>query len=212
MKAYYDDYWRQGLVGVSPDGMHGHNDRSRLLWSLAPPDAESLLDCGSGEGRLVWEGSQRGLRSVGMELSAVAVGSARRNYPRSEFIEHSVEDRPWPVATSSFDLVVAFEVIEHLLQPDALIAGAADALKPDGHLALTTPYHGLLKNLALVTLGFERHFDPEGAHIRFFTDQYLRTICMRHGLIVDRISHYGRVPLLWEGVFVWARLARGASE
>ena len=74
-----------------------------------------------------------------------------------------------------------------------------------GYLALTTPYHGLLKNLALATFAFEQHFDVTGGHIRFFTDRALRQLLRTEGFEVLDLLHYGRAPLLWAGVFVWAR-------
>ena len=40
-----------------------------------------------------------------------------------------------------------------------------------GAFFLSTPYHGLVKNLALAAFRFDRHFAVDGDHIRFFTDR-----------------------------------------
>ena len=42
------------------------------------------------------------------------------------------------------------------------------AQRHGGGLALTTPYHGRIKNFAVAALAFDRHFDVEGDHVRFF--------------------------------------------
>jgi len=102
-------------------------------------------------------------------------------------------------------VVVAFEVLEHLLRPGALIEGAREALRPGGHVALSTPYHGVSKNVVLSLVAFDRHFAPEGDHIRFFTDGALERLLNANGFAVERIRHFGRFAPLWAGVFLWAR-------
>ena len=49
-------------------------------------------------------------------------------------------------------------------------------LQPAGRLALTTPVHGRLDGLAVLTGGFERQFDPLSPHLRFFTARSLRQL------------------------------------
>jgi 2-polyprenyl-6-hydroxyphenyl methylase/3-demethylubiquinone-9 3-methyltransferase len=146
-----------------------------------------------------------GIPAVGIDVSARAVAIASERHRDHRFVRHAAEDLPWPVAPGTIDLVVSFEVIEHVLRPRRLLEGAYEALRPGGHLALTTPYHGLLKNLAVSAFAFDRHFDVEGDHIRFFSDQALRRLLGATGFDVLRLEHFGRFRRLWAGVFVWAR-------
>jgi SAM-dependent methyltransferase len=140
-----------------------------------------------------------------MDISARAVELAAATHPECEFVQHGVEELPWPVAGGSVDVVVAFEVIEHLLQPTRLLEGARDALVPGGRIALTTPYHGRAKNIALALTSFDEHFAVNGDHIRFYTDAALRSSLERTGFAVERIRHFGRAWPLWAGTFVSAR-------
>lgn len=206
MDAYYDEYWRRPQPPPLADPLAFV--RLRLLRDrLAGSRARRVLDAGSGPGDLVAALHADGLDVLGMDVAPRAVERARESHPGCRFVAHSVEDLPWPVEAGSFDAVVAFEVIEHLLRPRRLLEGAAEALRPGGHLALTTPYHGRVKNLALAALAFDRHFAVEGDHIRFFSDRALRCLLEACGLTVVRVEHFGRMWGLWQGVFVWARRA-----
>jgi 2-polyprenyl-3-methyl-5-hydroxy-6-metoxy-1,4-benzoquinol methylase len=177
------------------------------LWRLDQEGGKGrrLLDCGSGEGHLVAEAARRGYEAVGMEIAEAAVRRARSGYSDLDFIMHSVEERPWPVQQGTFDVVVSFELIEHLLTPRELLLGANEALRPGGMLALTTPYHGLIKNLALAVAAFDRHFDVEGPHIRFFSDKALCRMLAEVGFEVEDVLHFGRFRWVWQNTFVWAR-------
>jgi 2-polyprenyl-3-methyl-5-hydroxy-6-metoxy-1,4-benzoquinol methylase len=154
VKAYYEDYWSRDAPPPIADPLAA--TRFRILWSLIQATGSgtgALVDCGSGHGELVAELEQRSLAAVGIEISETAVEYARSAHPTSTFVCHSVEERPWPIPKSSFDYATGFEVIEHLLQPTELLQGAYEVLRPGGYLALTTPYHGRMKNVAISLLG-----------------------------------------------------------
>lgn len=207
-KRYYEAYWSEAEPAPTRDPwrpirwnlLRRHLDRARL-------SGARLLECGAGEGWLLAEAQRWGLETVGLEISDVAVERARALHDGCPILVHALEDHPWPVPRGTFDVVVALEVIEHLLLPGALVAGAHEALRPGGYLALTTPYHGLLKTLALAVKGFDRHFAVEGPHVRFFSDRALRGLLGRAGFRVRAVHHFGRIPGLSAGVFVWAQKA-----
>lgn len=204
LKGFYEGYWSSGKPPPVDDPLT--LPRWKILWLLLGQGTGArLLDCGCGEGNLVAEAQARGFEAVGMEISEAAIERGLREHPDVEFVRHSVEERPWPVERESFDFAVSFEVIEHLLQPRDLVAGAYEALKPGGHLALSTPYHGPIKNLALVTLAFDSHFDVEGPHIRFFSDKALKKLLADTGFEVEKTFHLGRFRGVWANTMVWAR-------
>ena len=204
LKEYYEEYWRRDNPSPLDDPLA--STRVRLLEeSLAAEDVHRALDVGCGAGELVAALGARGIDATGMDVAGAALELAATAHPDLALVEHSAEDMPWPVDAGTLDLVTAFEVIEHLLRPRRLLEGATAALRPGGLLALTTPYHGLLKNVALATTHFDRHFDVEGDHIRFFSDRALRQLLESAGLTVEQVRHFGRAPGLWAGVFVLGR-------
>ena len=84
--------------------------RSLRAWRAA----SGVLDAGCGTGYGSAELAKNALRITGTDRSADAVGFAREHYrlPNLKFVQASVTGLPYRDA--SFDLVVAFEVIEHL--------------------------------------------------------------------------------------------------
>jgi SAM-dependent methyltransferase len=207
-KRYYEDYWARPEIATADD-RHAAT-RLRLLLDLLRRDngTPRVLDAGAGLGHVVAGLRRQGIDASGMDLSGRAVAEAGNRHPGCRFVEHDVEELPWPVEPYSLDAVVAFEVIEHLLRPRRLLEGASQALKPGGHVALTTPYHGVLKNIVLTLVAFDRHFAVEGDHIRFFSDGALRRLLEETGFAVERTTHFGRIRGLSAGVFVWARKVR----
>lgn len=191
-ERYYDEYWQRDRPSPLEDALSPA--RLRILRAFIGEDVRGwrALDAGAGAGDTVAALTALGIDASGMDVSPAATELATKRHPGLPFLTHSVEEPPWPVEQSSLDLVVAFEVIEHLLRPRRLLQGAAHGLRPGGRLALTTPYHGLAKNLALVVAAFDRHFAVEGDHIRFFSDRALRQLAEAEGFHVERIVHYGR--------------------
>lgn len=204
-REYYEEYWGRSHPPPLDDRLAP--TRSRLLWQLAEEAGlrGRFLEVGCGAGDLVAEAQRRGFDALGMDIASRAVELAKERHPNCHFLVQAAEERPWPIAPGSVDLIASFEVIEHLLRPAELVKGAYEALRPGGRLALTTPYHGPLKNVAIALVGFDRHFAAEGDHIRFFSDAALRRILENNGFAVERVRHYGRIWGLWAGVFVWAR-------
>ena len=74
-----------------------------------------------------------------------------------------------------------------------------------GLLILTTPYHGFLKNLLIVLLKFDRHFDPEGSHIRFFDKKGLERCLNNSGFAQISWSGIGRFWKMYRTWFVVAQ-------
>lgn len=203
-ESYYEEYWNRPDPPPVGDPLAPRR-LEILLGLLRSVGARRVLDAGSGTGDLVAALSAEGFDAVGMEVSATAVERAATAHPGCEFVRHSVEELPWRVEAGSFDAVVSFEVVEHLLRPRSLFEGAREALTSRGRLAVSTPYHGLVKSVAVSALRFDEHFAVEGDHIRFFSDRALQQLAGETGFEVERIHHLGRAWPVWANSLLWAR-------
>ena len=74
---------------------------------------------------------------TGVELSSEAVALAQRSFPEFTFLQGDASDLD--MAECAFDVVIAKEAIEHLLDQPAAVAEWYRVLKPGGCLVLTTP-------------------------------------------------------------------------
>lgn len=82
------------------------------------------------------------------------------------------------------------------------------ALKPNGLLVLSTPYHGYLKNLALSVLdAWDTHHTPlwHGGHIKFWSRRTLGQLLSENGFETIGFSGVGRLPYLWKSMILVAR-------
>src|SRR6185436_4270583 len=98
----------------------------------------SVLDAGCGEGYGAAMLAERAARVVGMDRpEAVAVARARHRGLNLEYRAQNLErlDEVQDV----FDLVVSFQVIEHVPDPVDFLRGLAGRVAPGGELIVTTP-------------------------------------------------------------------------
>lgn len=137
----------------------------------------ALLEVGAGYGSFCEEMSRRGhwQRVLGIEPTPQLAALCRAQGVEIE--ERTVEAFAADTA-QRFEVIVAFEVIEHLFEPDAVIASLARLLKPGGLLILTCP-NGL--GFDVQQLGsYSSCVDHE--HLNYFNTRSLPGLLARFGL------------------------------
>jgi 2-polyprenyl-3-methyl-5-hydroxy-6-metoxy-1,4-benzoquinol methylase len=177
----------------------------RILECCRSLGAKRILDLGCGNGALCARLSRTGVDVVGCDPSQDGITLAHRAHPHIQFHSLSVYDDPSRLDARDFDAVVSTEVIEHLFQPRSLPRFAFSVLRSGGHLLLSTPYHGYLKNLALSVAGqWDRHWSPlwDGGHIKFWSRGSLDRLLTEEGFDFVKFVGAGRVPYLWKSMVV----------
>jgi len=169
-----------------------------------------VFDLGCGNGSVSAELARMGHDVVGVDGSVDGIMLAKRAYPQLRLEHRSVYD-DLAATYGTFDVVMTLEVIEHLYSPEAFIARAVELVKPGGHLILSTPYHGYLKNIAIaVAGGFDRHFmaSEEHGHIKFWSIRTLSPLLEAKGLSLLSVKRVGRVPALAKSMVFLAQKPR----
>jgi len=136
-----------------------------------PQPGASVLDFGCGTG--IWLNSFQDYRwrTFGIEPSSDVA------FVRHQRLDH-VPDTP------TFDLVLAYHVLEHVPRPLDVLTQLAAALKPGGHLLVSVP------RVDKVDIhGDRRYCLNERAHIVAFTQACLQNLMQRAGLSFTAALH-----------------------
>jgi 2-polyprenyl-3-methyl-5-hydroxy-6-metoxy-1,4-benzoquinol methylase len=203
---FYQDRYalRPGADAGQPEREATFDQRARMTLAAIGAPPRRVLDFGCNTGALARRLAAAGHAVTGVDISASAVHRARADVREARFERIEGETR-LPFAAASFDACVCTEVIEHLFAVRAFIREVHRVLAERGLFILTTPYHGWVKNLLIISWNFERHFQPTGGHIRFFSKRSLADCLQREGFVVDGVAGVGRVWPLWKSMFVTAR-------
>jgi SAM-dependent methyltransferase len=124
-------------------GSFWFRSRSRLLlWTLTHyfPHARSFLEVGCGTG-YVLASVHRALpqvRVVGGELHRRGLDYAAQRVPGVELVQIDARKIPFD---GEFDVVGAFDVLEHIDDDEGVLDELCAAAKPAGGLVLTVPQH-----------------------------------------------------------------------
>src|SRR5882757_1187745 len=139
----FDPSWFAHLESVE-DTHFWFVARNELIVGLAScyfPYARTLFEIGCGNGSVLraLAGSRDWERLVGSDIHPIGLAAARTRLPDGvELVQMDAAAIP---ARRVFDLIGAFDVLEHLVDDDAAIRQIAVALRPGGGVILAVPQH-----------------------------------------------------------------------
>jgi 2-polyprenyl-6-hydroxyphenyl methylase/3-demethylubiquinone-9 3-methyltransferase len=147
----------------------------------------SVVDVGCGAGLVCEPLARLGAAVTGLDAARANIEVARLHAVRSDL---AIDYRDTPAeellaGTERFDVVLALEVVEHVVEPAAFLATCAGLLKPGGLLIVST-INRTMKAYALAIVAAERvlHWLPRGTHQwdKFVTPDELEIAMERAGL------------------------------
>lgn len=120
-------------------------------------EAETILDVGCGSGALLHFLREQfpAKRYYGVDVSPLAIAKAKEKNPGGSVpMTFEVQDieQSVPFGEGMFDLVIAHEMIEHIVHPDLAITNIARSLKRGGKLFLLAP-NRLIRSPFMVQAG-----------------------------------------------------------
>lgn len=207
-EKFYRDAYLGLEEGQGYDPVNEPTFESRVgnALKLMGESSRRVLDFGCGSGAAGRRFLQAGHRVAGVDVSESAIRVARRDVAQGEFAVLG-PDRRIPYPDRSFDVCFCSEVLEHLLDVSEAVREMKRILAPGGLLLVTVPYHGWIKNLIVITIGFEKHFDPRSGHVRFFSKRSIRRCLEAEGFRVAAVHGLGRFWPVWRSMFVVAHRA-----
>lgn len=134
-----------------------HGKLTSIVKDLKPA---TLLDCGTGEGFVseIFLSEMPALQITGFDILPDSVELAKLRNPRANFSVGSIYDIDQP--DNSFDVAVAFEVLEHLHEPDKALAEMARVASK--YVVLSVPHEPFFC-LANAARGKNLDITPKGS-------------------------------------------------
>jgi SAM-dependent methyltransferase len=179
-----------------------------------------VLEIGTGTGGMLHTLLQRGVRARGVEINETLIAESRTWF--GELPVQRVDGVALPFPDASFDVVLSFDVFEHIPDSDAHLREVARVLRPGGRYLVQTPSkwpntvfetirwksftRWRADHCALHTPGqLRRRLETHGFRPRFFdvpvVNAFFREKVRRHlgwpGLLLLSLANPDRLPVGW---------------
>lgn len=132
----------EGLAQAEAGHFWFRTRNALILWSLRKyfPGFKSLLEVGCGTGFVLTgiANAFPAVRVAGSEIYTAGLAFAARRLPSAELIQMDARKLPY---AEEFDVVAAFDVIEHIAEDELVLKNLFRAVKPGGGCLITVPQH-----------------------------------------------------------------------
>jgi SAM-dependent methyltransferase len=161
------------------------------------PDRGKLLEVGSGEGKLL-----RTLAALKPDLDLFGC-DIRPPAAEPDLYSFKLMGEKIPFDDASFDVVIAFDVIEHVPSPEDTLAEISRVLKPEGRFVAFVPIEGeTLSAYELFRLLLGRDiYAVTKEHVQAFTHAGFERLLSKHFEIVDRRYAYHALGQFMDAAF-----------
>lgn len=161
------------------------NFESRLKDLISIPSvsrSSKLYEVGCAYGFFLDLARQHFSTVAGIDISDDAISYARQtlglDVTSGDFLDSEMAFRP--------DLICMWDVIEHLMHPDRVIARASEVLAPGGHICITTGDIGSL--VARIRGPHWRMVHPP-THLHYFTRSTMEKLLVNNGFTLVSVTY-----------------------
>jgi len=152
-----------------------------IVWALRRyfPLASSFLEIGCGTGFVIAgiASEFQGMRLSGSEIFSAGLEFAARRVPRATFFQMDARRTPFE---EEFDIIGAFDVIEHIREDEQVLAQMFKAVAAGGGIVLTVPQHAFLWSRA----------DEVACHVRRYEVSELKRKVTAAGFRIERCTSF----------------------
>jgi SAM-dependent methyltransferase len=151
---------------------------NRIIQEMKPG---SVLEVGCGSGRYLEH-----LKESGWKITGIDIQNKGKEFIRVLDVEKGFD------LEQKFDLILACEVIEHIVDTEFFLENLSKHLKSNGRLIISTPNLLFWVNRVVMMAGFKPFFAYADFHVRMFVWRELSKKLSRHFSIVTlQGSHVG---------------------
>jgi SAM-dependent methyltransferase len=154
-------YSRYHQESRTSDFVFGGAERAAVFRRLVEGPGRRVLDLGCRYGALT-RAYVEGNEVVGVDVDRNALTEAAKLGIETVWADL---DEPLPFEDETFDAVVAGEVLEHLRDPEGVLAEARRLLRPGGRLVGSVPNFFRLRNRLAMLAGRPLDHDPTHLHV-----------------------------------------------
>lgn len=177
----------------TPD-LHTHIRWRAIKKQFLDIKARSVLDIGCGAGIISLELALKApwMKVVGIDLDKEAIKRANsiKKTLKLTNVEFQCMDATtiYPYQDNYFDLVLLIDIIEHISNPQMLIANVSRVLKPGGNVIISVPTPNYPKF-------FGYKFHKEIGHVRDgYWHEEVEDILKQHKICIEAYSYYTYYP------------------
>lgn len=163
---------------------------------------DTLVDLGCGDGWIASFCAEFGPATIVADIDPANVARARKRVAEvtgQEPLGLASDSNPIPLGDSAVTHVICMEVLEHVDDPDVVMAELFRVGRPGALYLLTVP--GLLAERTQAVLGPPQYFERPN-HVRIIDPDSFRAMVERAGLVVERYSANGFHHSI-NCIFVW---------
>ena len=179
-EGFREDFFAE-LAALEPASFWFRARNQLIVWSIGTyfPDVGRFLEIGSGTGYVL-----SGMRSAfpsaelsGSEIFAAGLAFAAHRVPSAHLYQMDARNIPF---RDHFDVIGAFDVLEHIEDDAAVIESVGRALRPGGGFVVSVPQHPSLWSGQ----------DDHAHHVRRYTARELRRKVEAAGFEVVRSTSF----------------------
>ena len=191
LKKYYNDSYRDGLYKEFVEASHMKmvNAKYRFNKVKSYLSSEKILDVGCSDGHFLKILENQGNEAEGIDISEVAVSQARLKGVKAYCAELDTF-----TSKLKYNTIIAFDIIEHLLNPLDFIDAIKTHLNKGGNLILSTPNK---RSVFRRIMGKNWYFYIPEEHMHYFDNVTIQKILERNGFSIIKQSRFSK-PLTLE--------------